>query len=293
MVTVAPNTAPTAQDQTVSTDPGAPVAITLAGTDPDVGQTLSWTLVTPPQHGTLSGTPPNLTYTPAPGYLGPDSFTFRGRDCGLDSNVATVTLDVANAPPAITCPADIVSEATRSDGAPGSWPPATATDAETADPTVTYSPPSGSTFPFGSTPVTATATDGAGATASCTFQFTVVDTRPPSLECPASQRVEATSASGATVTWEPVTATDSVTASPEVTSSVASGGTFPLGTTDVTLTATDAAGNSAQCSFQVTVQATVVSIAGGGCQSTGSGTASSLVLLVGMALWSGLRRRRS
>jgi uncharacterized protein (TIGR03382 family) len=43
----------------------------------------------------------------------------------------------------------------------------------------------------------------------------------------------------------------------------------------------------------VTVQTRVVSIAGGGCQSTGSGTASSLVLLVAMALWDGLRRRRS
>jgi N-acetylneuraminic acid mutarotase len=372
MVTVVPNAAPTSQPQTVSTTPGVPVAITLVGTDPDAGQTLSWTIVTPPQHGTLSGTPPNLTYTPAPGYSGPDSFTFRVRDCGLDSNVSTVDLNVTNTGPAITCPANTVSEATGPDGAPGSWPPATATDAETANPTITYSPPSGSTFPLGSTTVTATAKDDSGGTATCTFQFTVVDTRPPTLRCPASRRVEATSAAGATDTWAPGTASDAVTTTPTVTSSPASGSTFPLGTTDVTLTATDAAGNtatctfqvivedttdptvtcpadvelapegpsgtpvtyeppvvsdavseptvtasppsgsrfptgvsrvsytvtdaagnSAQCFFQVTVQTPVVSIAGGGCQSTGSGTASSLVLLVGMALWSGLRRRRS
>ncbi|MFY0577082.1 HYR domain-containing protein [Cystobacter fuscus] len=78
-----------------------------------------------------------------------------------------------------------------------------------------------------------------------------------------------------------------------MTSSPASGSVFRHGATRVTVTATDAAGNSAQCSFQVTVQATVVSIAGGGCQSTGSGTASSLALLLGLAWWSGRRRRHS
>lgn len=292
MVTVVPNAAPTAQAQTLTTSLGVPVAVTLVGTDPDAGQTLSWTIVTPPQHGTLSGTPPNLTYTPAPGYEGPDSFTFRVRDCGQDSNVATVGLNVTASALAITCPEDTVIEATGPDGAPGTWPPATATGGQTANPTITYSPPSGSTLPLGTTPVTATATDGSGNTASCTFQVTVRDSTPPTVTCPADVEVAPEGSSGTPVTYEPPEVSDTVS-EPTVTASPPSGSNFPAGRSRVSYTATDAAGNSAQCFFQVTVQTQVVSIAGGGCQSTGSGTASSLVLLVAMALWDGLRRRRS
>ncbi|WNG17550.1 kelch repeat-containing protein [Cystobacter fuscus] len=292
MVTVLPNTVPTAQSQTVSTTTGTPVAITLVGSDPDVGQTLSWTLVTPPSHGTLSGTPPSLTYTPEPGYEGPDSFTFKVRDCGQDSNVATVDIGVLNPPPVITCPADTVSEAVGPDGAPGNWPSATATDTDPTPPTVTYSPPRESTFPLGSTTVTATATDTSGNTASCAFQYTVQDTTPPSVTCPADIQVRSDDASGTSVTFELPASTDAVSSS-TVTASPASGSVFRHGATRVTVTATDEAGNSAQCSFQVSVQAVVVSIAGGGCQSTGSGTVSSLALLLGLAWWSGSRRRRS
>jgi len=55
---------------------------------------LTWTIVTPPAHGALSGTAPNLTYTPAANYSGSDSFTYHARDASLDSNVATVTIAV-------------------------------------------------------------------------------------------------------------------------------------------------------------------------------------------------------
>src|SRR5207247_10133025 len=41
-----------------------------------------------------TGTAPNLTYTPAPNYNGPDSFTFKANDSELDSNVATVSITV-------------------------------------------------------------------------------------------------------------------------------------------------------------------------------------------------------
>ncbi|HEX8539828.1 MAG TPA: HYR domain-containing protein, partial [Cystobacter sp.] len=121
---------------------------------------------------------------------------------------------------------------------------------------------------------------------------TVQDTTAPSVTCPEDMQVRSDDASGAPVTFALPESTDAVS-SPTVTSSPASGSVFRHGVTRVTVTSTDEAGNSAQCSFQVTVQAAVVSIAGGGCQSTGSGTASSLVLLLGLASWSGLRRRRS
>src|SRR5262249_49133234 len=72
----------------VMVDPGIPVAysqsvttlqnvvrpITLTGADPN-GGTLHYAVVLAPQHGTLSGTPPNLSYTPMPDFFGNDSFS--------------------------------------------------------------------------------------------------------------------------------------------------------------------------------------------------------------------------
>ena len=51
-------------------------------------------MVTGPSVGTLSGTPPNLTYTPATGYVGHDAFTFKVNDGTTDSNTATVSITV-------------------------------------------------------------------------------------------------------------------------------------------------------------------------------------------------------
>src|SRR5207244_6582288 len=45
-------------------------------------------------HCSTDGTAPNLTYTPAANYNGPDSFTFKANDGELDSNVATVSITV-------------------------------------------------------------------------------------------------------------------------------------------------------------------------------------------------------
>ena len=87
------NDAPVAAGQSVTTSEDTPKAITLAATDAD-GDVLSYTVVTAPQHGTLSGTAPNLTYTPAANYSGPDSFTFKANDGTVDSNVATVSITV-------------------------------------------------------------------------------------------------------------------------------------------------------------------------------------------------------
>jgi PKD repeat protein len=93
-ITVTPvNDAPTAADQSVTTPEDTPVAITLAGSDID-GDSLTHTVVTPPQHGTLSGSGASLTYTPAAEYSGPDAFTFRANDGTADSNVATVSITV-------------------------------------------------------------------------------------------------------------------------------------------------------------------------------------------------------
>jgi hypothetical protein len=71
-----------------------PKAITLLATDVD-GDPLTYQIAAQPAHGTLSGTPPNVTYTPAAGYSGSDSFTFKANDGRVDSNIATVSITFA------------------------------------------------------------------------------------------------------------------------------------------------------------------------------------------------------
>jgi hypothetical protein len=89
--------APIAQNQTLTASSSTAVTITLTATDED-GDPLTYTVVTGPAHGTLSGTGPDLTYTATAGYTGPDSFTFRAADAYLSSNLATVTITVTSGP---------------------------------------------------------------------------------------------------------------------------------------------------------------------------------------------------
>jgi hypothetical protein len=86
---------PTANAQSVSTNENTAKAITLTGSDPDVPPlSLTYSIVTPPAHGTLSGTAPNVTYTPNAGYYGSDSFTFTVSNGINTSAAATVSLTV-------------------------------------------------------------------------------------------------------------------------------------------------------------------------------------------------------
>ena len=87
------NVAPVATSQSVTVTEDVAKPITLAATDAN-GDLLTYSVLTQPANGTLSGTPPNLTYTPASNYNGADSFTFRANDGVLDSATATVNLTV-------------------------------------------------------------------------------------------------------------------------------------------------------------------------------------------------------
>ncbi|MGB7570116.1 MAG: immunoglobulin domain-containing protein [Chitinivibrionales bacterium] len=90
------NVAPKANNQNLSTKKNTPLSITLAA-DPIDGDSLSgWTVVTPPVNGTLSGTAPNLTYTPLAGFLGSDSLTFTVSDGKNTSNVAKIKINVSD-----------------------------------------------------------------------------------------------------------------------------------------------------------------------------------------------------
>ena len=88
---------PVADDQAVSTPQDTPVAITLTASDVD-GDALTFAIVTGPTDGALSGTAPNVTYTPNAGFTGTDGFSFKANDGTVDSNIATVTIEVAAAP---------------------------------------------------------------------------------------------------------------------------------------------------------------------------------------------------
>ena len=94
------NQPPVANGQAASTNEDTAKAITLTASDPD-GHPLTYHVMSQPSHGTLTGTEPLLTYTPAGNYNGPDSFTFRVDDGDLVSNTATVSITVnpVNDPP--------------------------------------------------------------------------------------------------------------------------------------------------------------------------------------------------
>ncbi len=94
------NDGPTATPQSVSTPEDTALGITLAGTDPE-NDTLTFAVATGPTNGVLSGTAPNLTYTPNANVTGGDSFTFTVSDGTTTSAPATVTIAVtpANDPP--------------------------------------------------------------------------------------------------------------------------------------------------------------------------------------------------
>ena len=112
------NHAPTADAQSVTTAEDAAVAITLTGSDSD-GDPLTYLIVNAPAHGTLSGTAPNLTYTPAANYNGADSFTFKVNDGLADSAPAAVDINVT---PVNDAPVAIAQSVTTAEDAPASSP---------------------------------------------------------------------------------------------------------------------------------------------------------------------------
>ena len=154
--------------------------------------------------------------------------------------------------PAPLPPADLTVEATSPSGATVGYT-VTAIDLVDGKVPVTCSQASGSTFPLGVTKVSCSATDKAGNPAELGFDVTVRDTTEPVIELPDDLTVEATSRSGAAVTY-PASATDLVDGQVRVTCSRDSGSTFRLGTTAVSCSAKDNAGNQSRGSFEITVR---------------------------------------
>ena len=160
--------------------------------------------------------------------------------------------------PTITCPANITTNA----GANCSRNVAFTSPIATGSPMPTVRCHVGDTvvtsphvFPAGTTTVTCTASNASGVgTCSFTVTVTATETEPPQISCPDDRTEGAPIGSGGIeVHFDTPTATDNC-GDPTVVCSPASGTFFSVGTTPVTCTATDTAGNTSDCTFNVTVE---------------------------------------
>ncbi|HKG58779.1 MAG TPA: DNA/RNA non-specific endonuclease, partial [Pyrinomonadaceae bacterium] len=88
------NNPPGTDNQFAATAEDVPGDITLNAVSASATPTFTYTIVTSPAHGVLSGSGPTFTYTPAQDFNGSDSFTFRVNDGSHDSNTSTVNITV-------------------------------------------------------------------------------------------------------------------------------------------------------------------------------------------------------
>jgi gliding motility-associated-like protein len=170
-------------------------------------------------------------------------------------NVTTCSFKViivdSDAPVLSNCPSDIELSVNAQCQAIALWTAPTATDGCTL--TLTSTHDSGDLFVLGTTAVTYTATDNSGNTSTCSFKVIVNDTSVPVFSnCPTNIALNGDVNCQANATWTTPSVVDDCTFT--MTSTHASGGSFPIGTTTVTYTAVDESGNSSTCSFTVTVE---------------------------------------
>ncbi len=234
-------------------NPGPSVTTTGASTTAVVNYTVTATdNVTSPQ---------SVTCSPASGSafpIGTTTVNCSATDAAGNNATKSFTVQVVgNNLPTINVPANMTVEATSPSGAAVTFTSTpTWTDTVDGSGNASCTPANGSTFAIATTTVTCSFTNSRGGSASKTFTVTVRDSTPPVLTVPASQTVEATSASGAAVTYT-VTATDIASAPVVVTCAPLSGSTFAFGTTTVSCTGKDSRGNvSAASTFTITVRDT-------------------------------------
>ena len=242
----------TVQDTTKPVISGVPSPITVDATNSS-GAVVTYT--NPTATDNIDG-PVGVNCVPASGSTFP--ITTTNVNCSASDshgNVATTSFTVTvqnTTPPTVNVPADITAEATGAGGAVVTFS-VSATDFLDGTIGAGCTPSSGSTFPIATTTVNCSATDSSGLTGTASFHVTVHDTTPPSLTVPADITVPATGSSGAVVNFN-VSASDAVDPSPNINCNHHSGDTYPIGTTNVSCTATDNSGNaSGSKSFNITV----------------------------------------
>lgn len=191
--------------------------------------------------------------------IGTTTITWTATDTNGNTSSCTQTVTVEdNEDPVITCPADIIVN--NDPGTCGAV--VTFADASVTDncPGSSYflsgGFPSGSTFPVGSIVVSYSAMDAAGNSASCSFTVTVQDVEIPTISCPSDIVVNTDSGMcTAQVNYTTPVGNDNCPGSTTtLLSGLPSGADFPLGTTLVEFEVSDGSGNSATCSFNVTVE---------------------------------------
>jgi hypothetical protein len=205
------------------------------------------------------GTP---SCTPPPGtafVVGTTTVTCTVSDAHGNSNSCSFSVTVNDTEnPSITCPSAVTQNNDPNQcSAVVNYPNATATDNCSGVGTPNCTPASGTTFAVGVTTVTCTVSDAHGNSNSCSFTVTVNDTQNPSITCPSpvTKNNDANLCS-AVVNYSNATATDNCPGVGSPSCAPASGSPFPVGTTTVTCTVSDAHGNSNSCSFTVTVNDT-------------------------------------
>ena len=250
-----PNQAPDAVDDNATTNQDTPITIAVLANDSDPdGDAVTITNVSQAGNGTLGVNANNtVTYSPNTGFAGTDSFNYTVSDGRGGTDTASVALTVtrSNQPPVAAC-----QNITRAVG-PNCQAVVTAQDVSgsSSDPdgdAITLAMSPAGPFTVGIHSVTLTVTDSHGASATCTATVTIVDETPPVIACPSNIVTPAGVGQCSAVVVYSTTATDNCSAT--VTCSPPSGSSFNIGTTTVVCVGADAAGNSTNCSFSVTVR---------------------------------------
>ncbi|MEM8981895.1 MAG: HYR domain-containing protein [Pseudomonadota bacterium] len=243
----------TATQVVTVTDSTAPIISGLINVQtPSTGMLTPVTLQPPTVADLVDPNPTMTNDAPAAGYpMGMTVVTWSATDASGNAATAeqTVTITAPNAGPlTLTAPADVSAEAT----APLTNPALGMASASGGQGqlNITNNAPAGG-FPVGATSVVWTVTDAANAMVTANQTVTITDTTAPTITAPANVTVEE-NGSPTPVTLGDPTVSDLADPTPTVANNAPAGG-FPVGTTNVTWTATDASGNQATAIQTVTV----------------------------------------
>lgn len=185
------NSPPVANDQSVQTNMNVPVSFVLQGSDID-GDNIFYELESEPQHGVLSGTLPNLTYSPNTDFVGDDAFTFIVDDFQEISEPARISITVAQTATGNSTPvATAQSVSTTMDTALAITLAGTDADGDTLTFAVATRPQNGM---ISGTAPNLTYIPSAGYMGSDSFTFTVSDGA--SISAPATVNISVTSNGG-------------------------------------------------------------------------------------------------
>jgi hypothetical protein len=263
------NDPPSANSATYSTvEDAGPLSITLTGSDIE-GDALTYSIISGPAVGSLTGTPPSLNYAAPANYNGTDSFIFRANDGHIngDSPIATVTINIAavNDPPVANC-----RSITGYLNASGNFNivPAMINNGSTDDDgivSMSVTPTSLSCANLGANNVTLTVYDAQGLSSTCIGIVTIMDSIRPSItSCASAQTILVGAGCTALIPNYTflVTATDNCGV-PTLTQSPAPGSSISLGATvSITVQATDASGNASLCVFNLTAVGPEMNVTG-------------------------------